>query len=229
MDQQIKQVKKKRRHGCLITVIAILGAFIALVVILANTVGNNPPAKQSTLAKALELTDEQEFTMVQVFNACGIGDIVDATVFKSGEARTSYYVNDKETAAFSGADRTIIVWVDNSTKAVQEIYFNDITIYADGEVKANLPDYYISEALRDTYRTAAQVCVNNCLNYPDTAKYPGIYEWRFGVHDGLDVVQSTVTAKNAFGVQDKMEFTIKFDRSTGAPVSLVLNGQEYIK
>lgn len=224
-------VKRKRGKGCLITMLIILVAFIVLVIVLANVFEKDAPPRvtRSELAKAMDLTEEQETAVLTLFESCGIGELSSVELFQASEDRTSYYVNDKETAAYSGADKTIIVWVENESKSVQEIYFDDITIYADGEVKAQVPDYYISEEARNTYRTAAQMYVNQCLNYPDTAKYPGRSEWRFGVHDGLDVVQSTVTAQNAFGVTDTMQFTIKFNRSSGEVVSLVLDGKEYIE
>jgi hypothetical protein len=229
--QQIKLIKKKRRRGCLISVLIVLAVFLTLVIVLANTVGKSTStaSKQSLLAKTMELTEEQESAVVSIFESCGIQEISSVEVFQVGEEHTSYYVNDVETAAYSGANSTIVVWVGNDDKTVEEIYYHDVTIYADGEVKAQLPDYYISEAARDTYRVSTQLLVNNCLSYPDTAEYPTSHsKWTFAVSDGYDAVQSTVTAKNAYGVTNTMKFTVKYDRNTGEAVSLILDGKEYI-
>ena len=232
MEQQVKP--KKKMHGCFIAVMITALAFAALVIVLA-VVFHSPgstekPAQQSELAKVMELTDEQEKAVKAVFDSCGIGEITSVEVFQKGDDRTSYHLNDSESEVYKGAQMDIVVWLDNKTKAVQEIYFNDATIYAEGTVQGIIKDYYIPGELRTTYMTASEMLVNNCLTYPDTAKYPSSsYEWRFGVHDGLDVVQAAVKAQNAFGVPSTMQFSIKFNRATGSPVSLVIDGKEYIK
>lgn len=228
MDQAVKM---KRGKGCLIVILSVIVAFVVLVIVLANVFGGGTHTvpKQTELAKVMELNAEQEEAVLSIFEKCGIGELASVKLFNTGEDRTSYYVDDKETAAYSGANHTIIVWVDNATKAVQEIYFNDVTIYEDGTVKARVSDYYIAEDARSTYRTSAQILVNKCLSYPETAKYKSISGWSFGVLDGFDCVQSTVTAKNALGVENTMQFTVKYDRATGTPISLVLDGKEYIQ
>lgn len=218
---------KKKGKGCLIVFIVLVAIFIIPIIIAITGIDYSAPS-QSKVGITMELNDEQTTDVLSIFEQCGIGDIASVELFQTGEDRTSYYVDDIETAAYSGANNTIVVWMDNTTKTVLEIYFNDVTIYADGKVKAQLPDYYISEKLRDTYRVNAQMYINQCLTYPDTAKYPSISGWSFGVRDGLDVVQSSVTMQNAFGVSNTVKFQIKFDRSTGKVVSLILDGKEYI-
>lgn len=218
---------KKKGKGCLLVV--LIAFFVLAIVIITTNVEDMSGPSHSKVGIAMELNDEQATDVLSIFEQCGIGEIASAELFQAGEERSSYYVNDTETAAYSGADYTIVVWVDNATKTVLEIYFHDVTIYADGKVKAQVSDYYVSKYLRDTYRVNAQLYVDQCLNYPNTAKYPTISGWRFFVLDGYDVVQSSVTAQNAFGVSGTMKFQIKFDRSTGAVVSLILDGKEYIK
>lgn len=184
---------------------------------------------KSELATVMNLTDEQESVMLSLFKSCGIGELSSVKEFHVGEERTSYHIDDVETSAYVSLDNTIVVWVDNETKTVQEIYFSDETIYADGEVQGQVTDYYISEEARSNYRVIAQMYIDQLLNYPDTAKYPNRSGWAFGVVDGLDVAQSSVTAKNAFGMSDTVQFTIKFDRKTSKVVSLIFDGKEYIE
>lgn len=232
MNQPMQPTQKKKGKGCLITLligIAILIGFIVLIAVVVNTAGDSTPTEtKSELATVMDLTDEQEATMLSLFKSCGIGELSSVKKFQEGEDRTSYHIDDKETASYQSVSGTIVVWVDNATKTVQEIYFNDNTIYADGKVQGQLPDYYVSKEAREKYLISAELLVNQCLNYPDTAEYPASSTWRYGVQDGYDVVQSTVTAQNAFGVQDTMQFSIKFDRKTGNAVSLILDGKEYI-
>lgn len=68
--------------------------------------------------------------------------------------------------------------------------------------------------------------LNKLLNYPDTAKFPSISGWAFNIEDEIIIVQSEVTAKNAFNMESTSKFQVKFD--SGNIVSLIMEGQEYI-
>ena len=229
----------KKPRSIFVPIFAIVAiVFLAGIMIFINMgkgklSGSSPNVSSNTskseLAQVMGLTEKQETTMLSLFESCGIGKLSSVKQVQVGDELTSYYIDDEETSAYSGVESTIVVWVDNLTKSVQEIYFADETIYADGEVKGQVTDYYISEEARNNYRVVAEMYINQYLNYPDTAKYPSRSGWAFGIRDGLDVAQSTVTAQNAFGVSDTMQFTIKFDRNTGKVVSLILDGKEYIE
>ena len=168
--------------------------------------------------------------MLDIFERCGIGDIKDAKLFKEGDSRTSYYVNDEETARYSGADNTIVVWLLNDTKAVDAIYYDDYTIYEDGQVQQQMAECYVPKALQDEYRVSCQLLVKQYLAQPDTAKFEsGGSKWAFAVEDDLDIIQSTVTGKNALGQDITEKFQVKMNRSTGSPVSCIIGGTEYIQ
>ena len=221
----------KKRRGCLIplailavVLIAIIGGIVAGV---SGTAGQKP---KSLLAETMELTEQQEQDLLAIFDACGVLEVKEVTQFQEGESQTSYHVRDVETDSYRGMKGTIVVWLDNSTKAVGAIYFDDHDIYVDGAVVAQVPAFYVSSAQRDEYRLAAQLLVKECLNYPDSAKFGSISKWAFGVNeDGYDAVQSSVSAKNAFGMESTENFQVLFDRATGVPVSLIIDGTEYIK
>ena len=221
----------KKRRGCLIplavfavVLIAIIGGIAAGV---NGTAGQKP---KSLLAETMGLTEQQEQALLGVFDACGVLEVKEVTLFKEGESQTSYHVRDVETDRYRGMDGTIVVWLDNGTKAVEAIYFDDHDIYVDGAVAAKVSSFYVSSAQCDEYRLAAQLLVRECLNYPDSAKFGSISKWAFGVNeDGYDVVQSSVTAKNAFGMESTENFQVMFDRATKAPVSLNIGGTEYIQ
>lgn len=222
-------VKKKKGKGVLIVVLIIIFAFIALTVVLSTTLGGEtqPKEKKSILAEAMNLSAGQETEIINTLTQCGAGEITRATLFQTGEGHTSYHLDDKETQMHAGADYRIVVWV-NDDKTIESVNFHDEDIYIDGKVVAKITDYYIQETACDNYRVAAQMLINQFLEYSETAKYENKSGWRFGVLDGYDVCQSTVTAKNALGASNKMDFQIKFERSTGNAVSLVLDGKEYL-
>lgn len=224
-----KEGKPKKRMGCLLPILIVAAVCVAFTVALTSGGGNGGTTSKSTLAKGMELTAEQEQAMLTVFEACGILDIEEVSTFQAGEQQTSYHIRDVETDSYKAMKGNIVVWVDNDTKAVTAIYFDDNDIYVDGAVAAQVSDFYVSSALRDEYRVTAQIIVKECLTYPDTAKFGSSSKWAFGVKDGCDVAQSTVTAKNAFGVESTEQFQIMFDRATGNPTSVIIGGTEYIQ
>lgn len=220
--------QKRKGHGCLVTVLIVF-----LILALGTAFGisqaeKNPErhAKKSILAQTLDLDSDQENDMLKIFESCGIGEIISASVFQSGEEQTSYYLEDKETNVYKGAEYAIIIWVDNSSKTIESIHFHSQDIYLNGEVVAPITDYYVNSADRDKYRVSCQLAIKELLNYPDTAKFPAISGWAFGIEDDTIIVQSTVTAKNAFNMESKSTFQVKF--VSGNITSLILDGQEYI-
>jgi hypothetical protein len=219
MQQPI--VKKKKSHGCLISFLIFIGFIAVLWTLLTSIVSDNSEnnAKGSVLATTLNLTDDQEADILDVFDKCGIGEISSIQKFQSGDGHTSYYVTDDEVSQ-------IVVWISDD-KTVESIYFHDYDIYVDGEVIAPITNYYVPSENKDEYRTLSQEIIKKLLNYPDTAKFKGITSWKFGVDEnGLIIVQSSVTAKNAFNVESTTEFQILYDDKT--PTSVILDGKEYL-
>ena len=221
--------QKKKGHGCLVTILVVfilLGASIAFGV---SRMATNPEqyAKKSTLAKTMNLNSTQEANMLKIFESCSIGEITSASVFQESEDHTSYYLEDKETEFYKGAEYAIVVWVDNASKTIESIHFHDQDIFLNGNVLSPITDYYVNSTDRDKYRVSAQLAIKELLNYPDTAKFPAISGWAFGIEDGTIIVQSTVTAKNAFDVESTSAFQVKFE--SGNITSLIMDGTEYVK
>lgn len=221
--------KKRKKPFYKSALFWFLSVFAVLMVGVGLAVSNDAalPAPSSLLAKEMGLSQEQEEAALDVFAQCGIGEIVSVEIFHEGETESSYYVEDSETKAYRGADYTIVVWLGNGSKEVRSIYFHDQDIYVDGEVKAKVSDLYVNKEDRDKYRVAAQMLVNELLLVPDSADYPSQSGWAFGLEDGVVIVRSSVKSKNAFNVVLESKFQIKFQ--DGDPISLILDGKEYIK
>jgi hypothetical protein len=222
-------MKEKKRTGCLIPLLCFFALCVVFTLIVVQSQsGSENNYGKSILAKTVGLDSEQETAMVQVFESCGIGEITSATVFQEGEDQTSYHMEDQETAAYNGVSNTIVVWVNNTTKTVEAIYFNDYDIYKDGTVLNQITQYYVSSSDREKYRVSAQMAVNEVLSHPDTATYPAISGWKFGVlEDDTVGVQSSVTAENDFGVENTLDFQVLFQN--GNITSLIVDGREYLQ
>lgn len=179
------------------------------------------------LMQNMDMNEEQEAIALDVFEKCGIGKIVSVTQFQKGDIQTSYQIEDEETQAYAGVENTIVVWINNETKEIEQIYFHDNDIYINGEVKSKVSDYYVSSDERNNYRVSSQMLVTNVLNNPDTAKFPAISGWSFKKENGIIVIQSSVTSKNDFGVDKTHQFQVKY--KNGNPTSFIIDNKEYLK
>lgn len=198
-----------------------------LLLIAAFIAGCSTAPPKSKLAKEMNLDKQQEAAMKETFTKCGIDEIVSVKKCQNGETRTSYYIQDKEVAAYSGMNGIIVVFVNDATKAVEEVYFKDNDIFKDGEVIAPITNYYVNSKDRDQYRIMIQNTINKMLKVPDSAKYPPIGGWAFGMEDDIVIVQSSVTAKNAFNAEIKHPFQVKFQNKR--PISFIIDGKEYME
>lgn len=162
----------KKRKGCLIPLAVFAVALIAIIGGIAAGIGGAAGQKpKSPLAETMGLTEQQEQDLLEVFDACGILEVKEVAQFKEGESQTSYHVRDVETDRYRGMDGTIVVWLDNGTKAVDAIYFDDYDIYVDGAVVAQVPSFYVSAAQCDEYRVSIQLLAKERLSYPDSAQF----------------------------------------------------------
>lgn len=213
--EQPKQNKKGKGcgYGCLVAIaLYIVISAVCVVIGLTNPKGNKN-------LKAMNLTMAQETAMLQIFQDCGIGEITSVQPFQSGETKSSYYLADNEV-------NNIVVWVNNEDKTVDSIYYNDNDIYLNGAVVSQITNFYVNSEDKSNYRVQSQMAVQKLLKYPDTAEFPAISGWKFGINNGSVIVQSTVTAKNAFGVESTNNFQVTF--TNHSITSLILDGTEYI-
>ena len=83
-----------------------------------------------------------------------------------------------------------------------------------------MPTLYKAELM-----SLAKDAVEQCLNYPKTAKHPWI-DWMYMRYFDLYTVSHTVEAQNAFGVPSEYGFTVNFliSDDTAKPFYLMLNG-----
>lgn len=102
----------------------------------------------------------------------------------------------------------------------RELYyagFRDADLYdsTKGGVLKNIGDVHIPETEVDasTYsqlQVMSQNIVKQYLKYPNTAKFPWLDGWGVGRSDDNYRISGKVTAKNAFGVESEMSFSVYF-------------------
>ena len=97
--------------------------------------------------------------------------------------------------------------------------FRDETLFdsSKGGVLKNINDVHIPETKVDmeTYTTLqveAENAVKQYLNYPDTASFPLYDGWGIARNDDEYKIHGIVNAKNGFGVEDKIYFSVWFKK-----------------
>lgn len=217
----------KKKRGCLIPILVVMlamGAFAFAVLPRGTSTTDNK--SYTILGKGLDLTKGQETAIVEIFDQCGIGEIQSVQEFQSGEKQTSYWLADSETQNYKGADYAIVVFINNADKTVDQIYFHDHDIFIEGQIVDSIKNYYVDSESAMKYRTSSQMLVDQVLQFPKSAKYPAKSGWAFSIDGDTVIIQSTVTAKNAFGMEADMKFQVKYQN--GNPISLILDGKEYL-
>ena len=123
---------------------------ICLIIAIIAIPTDSTPNTVSMFARELQLNQEQKATMQDIFTQCGIGEITSVKSIQHAETKSSYWLTDNETEFYGkGSDYAIVVWVDNETKQIKEIYFHDQNIYIDGKVVTPITQYYVNEEARD--------------------------------------------------------------------------------
>ena len=221
------QPPSKKKSGCLIAIV--------IVVLLMGLFGinsakeNEPKEPKDTrvhnplLIKEMELSKDQESDIVDLFTACGIGEITKAERFQGNETETSYWVKDEETSYYN---EPIVVFLFNDTRQVKAIYYDDNDIYLAGGAINDIRKYYVNSDQRFVCQYTAEELIPQCLTVPLSAKFKA--PWNYKIENGHVMVQSRVNYKNTFGVDFESEFQITFDESAN-PISVILGGKEFLK
>lgn len=178
------------------------------------------------LAAAMELTKKEEEAVTAVFEECGIQRITDARVRSSNANSSVYVLSDVETSLYPETRECIIVQIDNATGAIDSINFEDHPVYRNGQVVAQVTDFYLGTEERDTYLSLTLPAVKGKLDLPETAVFPSKSHWEYTMEEENNgvTVRSTVTTKTANGGAETRDFEAVFEK--GKLVSITLGSPE---
>lgn len=181
-SQGAAQVKKKKKgHGCLMTIIVFVLICVAVNVAVTNDAKDRKENPQkyddSIAAKYIDVSSEESSKIDAVLNDCGITDVVS---FEHDELLDNAHV-DGETGyriATKNADNIILYLL--ADKSVSQIRYGDYDLYVNGSKVATLEDYTVSMDDVNKYQYICQEKVKEILKSPSTAKFPNYTEWGFG-------------------------------------------------
>lgn len=178
------------------------------------------PITESVLGQGMELNKKEDAAVSAVLEECGFKEIREVKELSSTERSTFYNVNDVDTIRFLDRADTLIVEVDNTTKTVENITYQDKDIYMNGHLIESITDFYLDAATRDVYLSATLTAVKARLELPETAEFPSKGSWRYTM-DGENVtVESTVTSKTNSGETQTRPFTAKFEKGSFVSITL---------
>ena len=188
---------------------------------------SEPKYADSVLGQSMELTEKEEAAAVEILTQCGFKTITRVTQIRSDSTSTSYAVQDTDTERFMNSRNHIVVRVDNEEKIVRAVTFGDEGIYLNGEVVAQITDFYLDMAERDKYMDAALEAVKSRLDLPEVASFPSRSHWTFTESEDrtLLTVESTVTTKDGAGTEFTLPFQVRFEEGELASVNF-LEAQE---
>lgn len=221
--------KKKKGHGCLMTIIVFALICVAVNVAVTNDAKDRKENPQkyddSIAAKYIDVSSEESSKIDAVLNDCGITDVVS---FEHDELLDNAHV-DGETGyriATKNADNIILYLL--ADKSVSQIRYGDYDLYVNGSKAATLEDYTVSMDDVNKYQYICQEKVKEILKSPSTAKFPNYTEWGFGKEKNIMTVQGYVDAQNSFGAEARSKFQFIIDTDTNTIQSFIFDGQEMI-
>ena len=221
--------KKKKGHGCLMTIIVFALICVAVNVAVTNDAKDRKENPQkyddSIAAKYIDVSSEESSKIDAVLNDCGITDVVS---FEHDELLDNAHV-DGETGyriATKNADNIILYLL--ADKSVSQIRYGDYDLYVNGSKAATLEDYTVSMDDVNKYQYICQEKVKEILKSPSTAKFPNYTEWGFGKEKNIMTVQGYVDAQNSFGAETRSKFQFIIDTDTNTIQSFIFDGQEMI-
>ena len=229
MDDYIYPKKKSKAFRNFVVVIVVVLAFCAIVIATQNSPStpqsdakaNNPQnsvlaSKRSILGETMDLSADQEIAMAEIFASCGIGEIVSARALQEGRHQTSYHLRDEETKYYQNP---IVVFVNNTTKTVDEIYygnsFGDFDIYLENAVVSNVTNYYVTSTERAKYIEEVIGLAGEAVNRTDAAMLKET--WTYKKDNG-----------NISVLCEKYDFQVIFN-DKGEKTSVTYHGYELLK
>lgn len=118
----------------------------------------------------------------------------------------------------------------NEDKTVSSVDISNIKVYDQGKEPLNVSDYIMDIEMTNKLAVWAEDTVKNALKYPSSTKFPLYDGWSYGRNKNIYAVSGYVKAKNAFNVEDKLNFYIEYkvEGNNKNIKYFVLDGQKMI-
>ena len=225
-------VKKKKGHGCLMTLFAFLIVMGIIIVVIGIAMSKIDPTSDSKkdkgiVANYINVTDEQGAEIDNVLNSCGISsvqkiehdELLDNAHF---EGETGYRIKINN-------DLDNIILYLNTDNTIYLLKYSDYELYSNGSVNSSIDDYTFTIEEISKWQVLCQDKIKELLKSPSSAKFPNYTEWGFKKEKNIVTIQGYVDADNSFGANLRSTFQFIIDSDTNTIQSLIFDGTEIIK
>lgn len=131
---------------------------------------------------------------------------IDVNQIKNLEKIADWNNGPRYQFAYSG--NSFIVYAFDNGQIVS-INLGDVKLYEDGFETLNVDDFLATTSTVTTLKVKSESIVKANLNFPDTASFSWL-EWGSAKRYNYYIITGKVTAKNAFGVKDSLNFYIEY-------------------
>lgn len=158
---------------------------------------------------AEEVEESSKVYPDEFVSACGaIG--MDTAKIKKWTQIEDWVNGDRYTFSYKSHHFVVYFNYDGTVSSIKLGSGIGTDIYRRGYVPYNVEDYLVDVNTADNLIPYAEELVRPTLNYPNTADFP-LFGWSYGRNKNLYQLSNTVKAKNGFGVEDEISFTVIFD------------------
>lgn len=210
-------VNKKKSHGCLMTIIILIVAFILFGKLVIESSNERFYNNQQAIEGIV--TSYEDFS--SIIEQCGFSnyslerdEILDEI---EGEGTVGVRIKMPK---LNG-----IIYIKDG--AIYSVKYADNYLYRDGKIQHTLSEYIVTNDEAEALILKTQGTISGILKSPTTAKYPLYNEWRVGKRDGSTIVQGYVDSQNGFGAMIRSTFQVTY--TNNVITSLIFDGEEYIK
>jgi len=215
-------VKLLPTNAAMVIVVVLVGTFVVAAFNSEPPPSTAKPTMQRIIMQETSLNDEQTAILVAILDKSGVGikEIESIRYFDKLD-------NGKKIYELSTKISPLMITL-NTDGTVSEIHvkMRDIQLYGNGETMY----VFLNNEEVGRYKAESKSLIKKLLKSPDSAKFPGFLDsegWRVWQEKETVYVQSYVDATNSFNAKIRSDFQIKY--KNGRPISLIMNGKEYLK
>lgn len=175
-----------------------------------------------------EATVSQSYITPDFESACSdVG--IDVKRIKNWKRVDDWFNGERYTFTYENIGLKVYFNYDGSVNSINIGNTTDIKLYEQGYEPYNISDYIVDSDTAFSLVPLAEEQIKSHLNYPSTANF-SLLDWSYGRQKNTYYLQSSLTAKNGFGVKDDISFSCAYDVSGGTAslVFLEIDTQVYV-
>jgi|LSQX01.3.fsa_nt_gb hypothetical protein len=154
---------------------------------------------------------------------------IDVKKIKNWRRVDDWYNGERYTFTYENMGLKVYFNYDGSVNSINIGNTTDIKLYEQGYEPYDIADYIVDSDTAFSLVPLAEEQIKSHLNYPSTANF-SLLDWSYGRQKNTYYLQSSLTAKNGFGVKDDISFSCAYDvlENTASLVFLEIDTQVYV-